>query len=90
MTDAIASVVDEGVPVPIGVRWSTGGGHAMLVADVAENPAGRAFLVADPWTGVSAWISEAALLAGDLRAIDAKNPPAALAAAWLMIPKESQ
>lgn len=85
LLDDISTVAGWGLPTPIGVRWEGGGGHAMLVADAATTARGRAFLIADPWSGEAAWVTEDALRKGDLRALSI-DTPGTLVAAWLLKP----
>jgi hypothetical protein len=55
------SLLDQGIDVPIRVQWPGGGGHFQLCTDVQGKPPNRQFLVNDPATGRSAWVSETAI-----------------------------
>lgn len=39
-------------------------GHAMLIADVRMRSGEKSYLIAEPWTGRTAWVSEASLVTG--------------------------
>lgn len=54
----------RGIDVPIRVEWSNGGGHFLLASDVRGQSPNREFLITDPWTGRTGWVSEADIADG--------------------------
>ena len=63
--DDMETRLEEGEDVPFRIGYTNGGGHFMSVTDVRRDSAGaRSFLVADPWTGASRWVSEADFSSG--------------------------
>jgi|GEM_PF-1172698 len=75
MTDATLKEWDSrlknGQDVPIRVsNASNGGGHFMMVNDVRGEGANRRYLISDPWSGKTAWLSRDELLDPSKGAID--------------------
>ena len=65
------SNIDErlknGEDVPFRIGWNGGGGHAMSITDVRSNADGtRRYLMSDPWTGATRWVSQADLTSGNI------------------------
>ncbi|MGH2947647.1 MAG: hypothetical protein ACRDPC_15585 [Solirubrobacteraceae bacterium] len=62
------NVLFRGRDILMGVFWTAGGGHYMVLADARGDPkkkgSEREFLLSDPWEGDSQWISGADLAAG--------------------------
>lgn len=58
-------LLDQGVDVPIRVGWPGGSGHFQLCSDVQGTAPNRQFLISDPWTGHSGWISETSIANGN-------------------------
>jgi hypothetical protein len=58
--------VREGFDVAIAVSTAPGQRHAMAITDVRGSGTSREFLVTDPWTGRTEWISNADVLAGNI------------------------
>ena len=63
--DHIAGLLEQGLDVPMVAGPSTN--HCMVFTDVREDVTGRRFLLQDPWTGQSRWMSEATMVAGNTR-----------------------
>jgi len=63
-TAAIDSALKEGQPVPL--RTEAFGGHFMLATDVRGEGDAKQYLVTDPWTGKTAWVSETDLQSGEI------------------------
>ncbi len=62
--DSIEQTLFDGGEVPIRVKWSSGG-HAMMIADVRRDESGnRSFLMSEPVSGATRWVSEADLQSG--------------------------
>lgn len=62
--DAIEQALFDGQEVPFRVKWSSGG-HAMMIADVRRDESGnRSFLMSEPVSGATRWVSEADLQSG--------------------------
>ncbi|MEB3292243.1 MAG: DUF4157 domain-containing protein [Synechococcales bacterium] len=59
-----APLVERGNDVAFIVYWHGGGGHFMTFTDVRTVAGVRRFLVHDPWTGTTQWMSQATILAG--------------------------
>ncbi|MCC6805937.1 MAG: hypothetical protein IT381_00825 [Deltaproteobacteria bacterium] len=59
--DRITRALREGYDVPFVVENPA---HAMIFTDVRTTPAGRSFLIQDPWTGVATWASETDVTSG--------------------------
>ncbi len=55
----------SGVDVPIEVAWNGGGAHALLVTDVRGSGSNQRFLVSDPWTGQTKWVTRKAIVNGN-------------------------
>jgi hypothetical protein len=75
MTDATLKEWDSrlknGQDVPIRVsNASNGGGHFMMVNDVRGEGDNRRYLISDPWSGKTAWLSRDELLDPSKGAID--------------------
>lgn len=62
--DAMDSALREGQPVPL--QTNAFGGHFMLATDVRVSGESTQYLVTDPWTGKTAWVSRDNLLSGEL------------------------
>ncbi|MFN0172779.1 MAG: hypothetical protein ACKV22_40885 [Bryobacteraceae bacterium] len=72
--DHIALLAKTGTDVPIGVTWSFGvgadgkikqtSGHALVVTDVQGSGNTQQFLITDPWTGRTGWISRNDIISG--------------------------
>lgn len=65
-TDRIAQIVQTGYDVPLRISWNRPGdsqdsGHFVLAMAVRGNPGSREFQIHDPWTGRTAWVTEASL-----------------------------
>jgi hypothetical protein len=54
----MASMLNQGIDVPIRIEWNDGGGHFQLLSDVKGAAPNRQFLLNDPAAGVSAWVGE--------------------------------
>ncbi len=63
--DQIAGLLEQGFDVPM-VAGPTPN-HCMVFTDVREGVTGRRFLLQDPWTGQSRWMSQAAMVEGNTR-----------------------
>ena len=55
--DRIDDNLRAGIDVPIAVAWDGGGGHALLISDVRGSGNQRRYLITDPWTGRTGWVS---------------------------------
>jgi hypothetical protein len=56
--DKMEPLLRDRIDVPIGVFWDGGGGHALVMTDVAGDKPNRQFLVNDPWNGKTGWVKE--------------------------------
>ncbi|MCS7312491.1 MAG: hypothetical protein NZ742_06225 [Acidobacteria bacterium] len=63
--DRIDQLLRNGVDVPIAVVWRSGRGHAMIMTDVRGSGDHRQYLVTDPWTGRTDWISHQSIVNGN-------------------------
>jgi len=64
--DDMESRLRDGEDVPFRIGYTNGGGHFMSVTDVRRDDAGnRSFLVSDPWSGATRWVSEADFSSGN-------------------------
>lgn len=61
----LAGLLEQGYDVPIVAGPSTN--HCMVLTDVRGELNNRKFLMQDPWTGESSWMSEAAMVQGNTR-----------------------
>jgi hypothetical protein len=61
----IEAFVKSGTDVPIGVEWGDGVGHALLISDVRGAGDKREFLVTDPGTGRTDWVSRQDIINGN-------------------------
>ncbi|HMU38974.1 MAG TPA: hypothetical protein PKE31_08160 [Pseudomonadota bacterium] len=59
----MADRLKDGQPVPI--RNESWGGHFMMVSDVRGEGKDQKFLVSDPWTGATRWMTAAQMKNGD-------------------------
>lgn len=68
--DALWRQLFRGIDVPMGIMWTGGGGHFMVFTNCQDTGTTaapvRSFLLSDPASGKSAWISEANLIQGNL------------------------
>lgn len=56
----------QGEDVGVGVYWTGGGGHQLVTTDVRREADGtRKFLISDPWTGATHWVSDAEFKGGN-------------------------
>jgi hypothetical protein len=62
--DKMDTYLNDGIAVPIGVFWDGGGGHALMVSEVAGDKPDRQYLVDDPWNGKTGWVSEQDIIKG--------------------------
>lgn len=64
-----AQALASGYDVPIRVSWDAGpgdgSGHFMLAMAVRGQGGNRQFQIHDPWTGSTAWVAEASILANN-------------------------
>ncbi len=63
LLDRAEPLVEQGYDISFSVFWHEWGGHAMVFTDVRKE-GGREFLVYDPWTGTTQWVTEVDILAG--------------------------
>lgn len=64
--DDMEARLADGEDVPFRIGYTGGGGHFMTVTDVRRDDAGnRSFLVSDPWSGGTRWVSEADFSSGN-------------------------
>lgn len=63
--DDVEQRLRDGEDVPFRIGYNGGGGHFMTVTDTRRADDGsRQFLVSDPWTGATRWVSEADFSSG--------------------------
>jgi hypothetical protein len=63
--DAVAARLEGGEDVPFRIGYTGDGGHFMSITDVRTDAAGnRRFLVSDPYSGATRWVSSADLSSG--------------------------
>lgn len=62
--DRIDSNLRSGVDVPIVVQWDSSGSHSMVISDVRGSGNNRQYLITDPWTGKTGWISRQDIVNG--------------------------
>jgi hypothetical protein len=58
-------LIEQGHDVIFIVYWNGSGGHFMTFTNVKTETGVRSFLVHDPWTGRTQWVTEANILAGN-------------------------
>ncbi len=64
--DDMEARLADGEDVPFRIGYTNGGGHFMTVTDVRRDDTGaRSFLVTDPWSGATRWVSEADFSSGN-------------------------
>lgn len=56
----------DGQVVPIAIQFGNGGGHAMMISDSRGTPGKREYLLSDPQSGTTQWVSEAEMKAGQM------------------------
>lgn len=68
--DALWDALFRGIDVPMGIMWAGGGGHFMVFTSCrntgTEDAPVREFLLSDPGSGQSAWVSETDVKNGNL------------------------
>jgi len=56
----------QGEDVGVGVYWPGGGGHQLVATDVRREADGsRKFLISDPWTGATRWVTDGEFKSGN-------------------------
>ena len=74
LDDVEANLLD-GQDTPFRIGYAGGGGHFMTMTDVRRDDAGnRTFLVSDPWTGATRWVTEADMTARYHAVTDVTDP----------------
>lgn len=65
LLDQAETKINRGEDPTFIVYWHGGGGHFMTFTNVRTREGAREFLVHDPWTGVTEWVTQADALAGE-------------------------
>lgn len=63
--DIVAKKLKNGQDVPIRAQWPSGGGHFMFLTDVRGTGDNQKFLLTDPWTGKTEWMTRQELVKPD-------------------------
>lgn len=63
--DVVAEKLKKGQDVPIRAEWPGGGGHFMFLTDVRGKGDDQKFLLTDPWSGKTEWMSRKELVKDD-------------------------
>lgn len=68
----------QGEDVGVGVYWPKGGGHQLVATDVRREADGsRKFLISDPWTGATRWVTDDQFKSGQwTKSVFGMNNPA--------------
>lgn len=64
LLDQAAPKLERGEDVTFIIYWNGSGGHFMAFTNVRTEAGAREFLVHDPWTGQTEWVTQANVLAG--------------------------
>jgi hypothetical protein len=63
--DNVAKKLKKGQDVPIRAQWPDGSGHFMFLTDVRGSGNNQKFLLTDPWTGKTEWMTRQELVKPD-------------------------
>jgi hypothetical protein len=65
--DNVEKKLKKGQDVPIRAQWSDGSGHFMFLTDVRGKGNDQKFLITDPWSGTTTWMTRQELVKGDCK-----------------------
>lgn len=65
--DNVAKKLKKGQDVPIRAQWPDGSGHFMFLTDVRGQGNDQKFLITDPWSGTTTWMTKQELSKGNCK-----------------------
>jgi hypothetical protein len=65
--DNVAKKLKKGQDVPIRAQWGDGSGHFMFLTDVRGSGNDQKFLITDPWSGTTTWMTKQELSKGNCK-----------------------